>query len=520
MRVAKLDDVIGAERVGVMKIDVEGHEHQVLEGSAHALHAHRIRHIVFEDHHGTGSRPMALLREAGYEIFSIGWSMRGPVLAPAVDGSLATAFEAPSYLATTETRAALDACAPTGWLHASASGARRRGERVAMSTRSLRTLRPTTGWVSIDLHELAEFRDLLLEFARRDIKLRYRQTVLGIAWVVLQPLIAAGVLNFAFGIVAGARPPGGSYFLFTFAGLLAWNLFSMTLSKTSLSLVGNSYLVSKVYFPRLILPLSGTLSTLLDFAVALGGLRRAAGVLRIRRLSRSSVLLPIWIGLILCLALGAGLIAAALTVKYRDIQHILPIVIPFMLYASPVAYDVTQIPAGYQTAFYLVNPLAALIAGLRASLLPGSALPPLRVRRRGRRPSRWRCSCSAPPFSNGPNEALPMSSSELAISIRGVGKKYTIRHDYTAPTTLAEAIVRRVRHPFARAEREQFWALKDVTFDVRARRGARPDRQQRRGQEHAAEDSVAHHRDVRRAKSISTAASEAFSKWARDSTRS
>ena len=87
-----------------------------------------------------------------------------------------------------------------------------------MTTRSLRTLRPTTGWVSLDLHELGEFRDLLLEFARRDIKLRYRQTVLGIAWVVLQPLVAAGVLNFAFGIVAGARPPGGSYFLFTFAG--------------------------------------------------------------------------------------------------------------------------------------------------------------------------------------------------------------------------------------------------------------------------------------------------------------
>jgi lipopolysaccharide transport system permease protein len=244
-----------------------------------------------------------------------------------------------------------------------------------MSTRAVRTLRPTTGWVAVDLHELIEFRDLLLELARRDIKLRYRQTALGIAWVVLQPLIAAGVLNFAFGIVAGARPPGGSYFLFTFVGLLAWNLFSLTLSKTSFSLVGNSYLVSKVYFPRLILPLSGTLSTLLDFGVALtvcfvllasGGLSPQAYI----------VLLPLWIGLILCLALGAGFIAAALTVKYRDIQHILPIVIPFLLYASPVAYDVMQIPAGYQTAFYLVNPLAALIAGLRASLLPGSTLPP------------------------------------------------------------------------------------------------------------------------------------------------
>jgi len=89
------------------------------------------------------------------------------------------------------------------------------------------------------------------------------------------------------------------------------------------------------------------------------------------------VLLPIWIVLILCLALGAGFIAAALTVKYRDIQHILPIVIPFLLYASPVAYDVMQIPADYRTAFYLINPLAALLAGLRASLLPGSSLPPL-----------------------------------------------------------------------------------------------------------------------------------------------
>ena len=245
-----------------------------------------------------------------------------------------------------------------------------------MSTRSLRTLRPTTGWVALDLHELTEFRDLLLELARRDIKLRYRQTALGIAWVVLQPLVAAGVLNFAFGIVAGARPPGGSYFLFTFVGLLAWNLFSLTLSKTSLSLVGNSYLVSKVYFPRLILPLSGTLSTLLDFGVALS-VYIVLLVLYGFSPHPLIVLVPIWVALIFGLALGAGFIAAALTVNYRDIQHILPIVVPFLLYASPVAYDVAQIPAEYRTSFYLVNPLAALIAGLRASLLPGSQLPPL-----------------------------------------------------------------------------------------------------------------------------------------------
>lgn len=245
-----------------------------------------------------------------------------------------------------------------------------------MKAATVRTLRPTTGWVAIDLHELADFKDLILEFARRDIKLRYRQTVLGIAWVILQPIVAAGVLNFAFGIVAGARPAGPSYFLFTFSGLLMWNLFSLTLNKTSLSLVGNSYLISKVYFPRLALPISGTLATLLDFAVAFGVLFVVQALYGISP-GWQLLLVPVWIVLVLLLALGAGLIAASLTVQYRDIQHILPILIPFMLYASPVAYDVAQIPEGYQRLFYFINPLAAPIVAFRASLLPGATMPPL-----------------------------------------------------------------------------------------------------------------------------------------------
>lgn len=241
---------------------------------------------------------------------------------------------------------------------------------------SVRTLRPTTGWVALDLRELVEFKDLILEFARRDIKLRYRQTVLGIAWVILQPMVAAGVLNFAFGVVAGVRPSGPSYFLFTFAGLLMWNLFSMTLNKTSLSLVGNSYLISKVYFPRLILPVSGTLATLLDFAVALAVLFVVQAFHGIAP-GWQVLLVPVWIVLVLYLALGAGLVAAALTVQYRDIQHILPILIPFMLYASPVAYDVSQIPDAYQRLFYLLNPLAAPIVAFRASVLAAAPMPPL-----------------------------------------------------------------------------------------------------------------------------------------------
>jgi lipopolysaccharide transport system permease protein len=246
---------------------------------------------------------------------------------------------------------------------------------TSIEIQPLRTLRPTKGWVALELPEIFQFRDLLIELARRDVKLRYRQTLLGIAWVLLQPLLAAGMLTFAFGVVAGLKAEGTSSFLFTYAGLLVWNAFSWTLSKASLSMVGNAYLVSKVYFPRLILPLSGTLSTLLDFSVSLSVLVLGLAVLQIWP-GWPLFLLPIWILLVIFLALGAGLIAAALTVRYRDIQHILPILIPFLLYASPVAYQVEHIPAQYRTLFYLINPLAGLIGGFRWSTL-STPMPPI-----------------------------------------------------------------------------------------------------------------------------------------------
>ena len=339
-----------------------------------------------------------------------------------------------------------------------------RGQRL-MASLPLRRLRPTTGWVAIDLRELVEFKDLVLEFARRDIKLRYRQTLLGIVWVVVQPIVAAGVLNFAFGIVAGARPQGPSYFLFTFAGVLAWNLFSWTLSKTSLSLVGNSYLISKVYFPRLILPLSGTLSTLLDFAISLVVLIVVQAIYGIAP-GWQIVLLPVWIVLILGLALGAGFIAAALTVKYRDIQHILPD--PDSVHALCESRCVRRVADSRWISARVLShqPSRRTDRGLsrvaRAGLRDAAAAVSCVVHRA----SPPACSSWARLCSSGPRESLPMPSSELAVSVQGVGKKYTLRHDHTAPTTLGEAIVRRVRHPFARAEREPFWALRDVTFDV------------------------------------------------------
>lgn len=237
-------------------------------------------------------------------------------------------------------------------------------------------LRPSRGWVGIDVPELYRFRDLVFALANRDVKLRYRQTMLGIAWVVFQPLMSAGLLYFAFGVVAGIQPPQGRpFFLFGFAGLLAWNLFNATVSKASLSMVGNSHLVSKVYFPRLVLPLSGTLSTLLDFLVSFVVLVVLCGAYGVRP-EPALVFLPVWIALLVCLALGVGLVAAALIVDYRDVQHILPVLMPFMLYASPVGYDVSQLAPQYQMPFYLLNPLAAIIGGFRWSVI-GTSLPPL-----------------------------------------------------------------------------------------------------------------------------------------------
>lgn len=227
-------------------------------------------------------------------------------------------------------------------------------------------------WRGLDFGELWRFRDLLWVLAQRDLKLRYRQTALGVVWVVAQPLIGAVMLALVFGRVAKLPSQGVPYLPFAYAGLLCWNLFSSGLLKSSSSLVSNSQLVSKVYFPRLILPLSTFLSTLVDFAV---GLVFFGALLAIYRLpvGPSLLLLPLWTALALALALGCGLIAGALAVQYRDVQYILPVAIPFLLYASPVAYAVSVVPSAYHWAF-MVNPLTAALEGFRLALLGHGAV--------------------------------------------------------------------------------------------------------------------------------------------------
>jgi lipopolysaccharide transport system permease protein len=233
--------------------------------------------------------------------------------------------------------------------------------------RTILRIQRSHGWIPLNLFELWRFRDLLLTLAGRDIRLRYRQTALGVAWVVLQPLLAAGIFTFVFGKVASLSSDGIPYFLFSYAGLLAWNAFSNTITKAGLCLVTNAPLVSKVYFPRMILPLSTAVSSLLDFVVALGML----AVLMIANhwpLTPAILLMPLLLAAIMMLAIGCGLYIAALTVTYRDVQHILPVLLQFALYASPVAYSVSRVPKRY-LGWYFFNPLSSLLEAFRWSIL-------------------------------------------------------------------------------------------------------------------------------------------------------
>ena len=233
-------------------------------------------------------------------------------------------------------------------------------------------LKPSSGWQAINLSQLWQYRDLLMTLAMRDVKLRYRQTALGAIWVILQPLLGAGILSFVFNRVAniptGSVPP----FVFSFAGMLGFTVFSSTLSKSSASLVGNSQLVSKVFFPRLVLPLSTVLSTLVDFGVSLVMLFVLMAIYRIVP-GVQILLVPLWLALMLLMSLGCGLVAAAVMVSYRDVQYVLPVVVNLLTFASPIAYATSfvasKLPAGSEPLYFLLNPLASLLEAFRWSLL-------------------------------------------------------------------------------------------------------------------------------------------------------
>lgn len=242
-------------------------------------------------------------------------------------------------------------------------------ETVPLQTRKpYLVIRPLSGWAALDLRELWVFRDLLLTLAGRDVKLRYRQTALGVTWVVLQPLITAAAFTLVFGVIGKFPTNGLPTFLISYAGLLGWNAFSTTISKGGVSLVGNAHLVAKVYFPRLALPLSTVFSTVIDFGVAVCVMAALMAWYRVAPGVRV-LTMPVWLVLLLAMGTGLGLITAALTVSYRDVQYVMPVMLMVLQYVSPVGYLVERNVPERFVAWYMLNPLAGLIEAFRWSLL-------------------------------------------------------------------------------------------------------------------------------------------------------
>lgn len=226
------------------------------------------------------------------------------------------------------------------------------------------------GLPRLNLRELWEYRELLYFLTLRDIQIRYKQAALGVTWAVIQPLLAMVIFSIVFGKLAGL-PSDGPYPVFSFAGLLPWQLFAGALSRAGMSLVANRNLLTKVYFPRIIIPLSATLAGLVDFGFSLIILLFLMAFYGVH-LTWNILALPLLTVLALLAALGVGLWISALNVKYRDFEHALPFVIQAWLYASPVAYSIALIPTGVWQTLYGLNPMAGVIQGFRWALLGGS----------------------------------------------------------------------------------------------------------------------------------------------------
>jgi len=237
-------------------------------------------------------------------------------------------------------------------------------------------VRPVHGWTSLRLHEVWEYRELLYFFVWRDIKVRYKQTALGAAWAVLQPLFTMVLFTLVFARLAKVPSDGIPYPLFVYTALVPWTFFANGLSHASSSLVSSPTLITKVYFPRLALPTARVLAGLVDFVLAFAIL---VGMMAYYRVvpTINAGWLPVFLAIAFATALGLGLWLAALNIKYHDIQYVVPFLIQVWLFTTPIAYPASLLPHKWQqiAAF---NPMAGVVAGFRWMLL-GAESPHLSV---------------------------------------------------------------------------------------------------------------------------------------------
>jgi homopolymeric O-antigen transport system permease protein len=231
----------------------------------------------------------------------------------------------------------------------------------------------STGWVSLGLRELWQYRELLSFLVWRDLKVRYKQTALGVAWAIIQPLLSMVIFSLFFGRLAKMPSDNIPYPLFSYTGLVVWAYFSHALTQSSTSLVGSANLIKKIYFPRLAIPVSAVLSGVVDFGLAflvLLGMMFYYGILP----TWNSVWLPLFLLLGIVTALGVGVWLSAVNVQYRDVPHTLPFITQFWMFATPIVYPSSLLPEPWRTV-YGINPMAGVVEGFRWALLGANTAP-------------------------------------------------------------------------------------------------------------------------------------------------
>jgi lipopolysaccharide transport system permease protein len=240
---------------------------------------------------------------------------------------------------------------------------------------SLPTLRiaPSKGWVSLKLHELWEYRELLYFLIWRDIKVRYKQTALGATWAIIQPFFTMVVFSLFFGRLAKVPSDGIPYPIFSFAALVPWTFFANGLTQASNSLVGSANLITKVYFPRLTIPIAAVLSGIVDFLLAfivLVGMMLYYGMMP----TLNVLWLPLFLLLALVASLGVGLWLSALNVEYRDVRYVVPFITQFWLFVTPIAYPSSLLHEPWRSVYGL-NPMVGVVEGFRWALLGTKTAP-------------------------------------------------------------------------------------------------------------------------------------------------
>lgn len=229
------------------------------------------------------------------------------------------------------------------------------------------TIKPSKGWAALNLKDLWNYRELIFFFTWRDLKVRYKQTLLGASWAILQPFLTMVVFSVFFGGLAKVPSDGVPYPIFSFTALLPWTLFSKAMQDASRSLVASANIISKVYFPRLILPLSSVLAGVVDFLIAFAVL---LVMMLFYGISPTANIwtLPLFILLALITAIGVGLWLSALNVMYRDVGYVIPFLTQFWMYLTPIVYPASMIPEQWKFV-YALNPLTGVVEGFRWAIL-------------------------------------------------------------------------------------------------------------------------------------------------------